>query len=148
MLACHARKPHLLDALVAAVLRLAPDGHLELHAVLVDGQRMAGVVDDAANVGVVELEAAPADPVQPGARDASDPHRVEHAEEPHARFRVGDTAQPLPVGRESASWAPCGSIQANSWLRASHVSAGSSPLAVRNPHRLRAVKAPREKPKM
>ena len=97
----HAGKPHLLDALVAAMLGLPPHGRLELHAVLVDGQRMAGVVDDAADVGVVELEAAPADPVQPRARDAERAHRVEHAEEAHAHVGVREAAQLLLVGREA-----------------------------------------------
>ena len=57
-----AREPGLLDGPILAVARLGPHRRLELHALLVDGQRMTAVVDDAADIRVVELDGPPAEP--------------------------------------------------------------------------------------
>ena len=74
-----ARKPSLLHALISAVPGLGPHGGLELEAVLVDGERVAGVVDDAAHVGVVELQRALADAAHEALGDAERADGVEHA---------------------------------------------------------------------
>jgi hypothetical protein len=62
---------------------IGPQGRLERRTMLVDGQRMVGALHNPAQLGVVELVLAPAQPPQPPQRDAESANRVPHADELH-----------------------------------------------------------------
>src|SRR5262245_15816593 len=100
----HAGEPYLLDGLIAAAPRQVPNGGLKFLAMLVDGQRLAGVIDDAAQLGIVKLKYRAANPVQPFARNTQRAHGVEDTQKPDANVGMTELAQLGVIGGEALLW--------------------------------------------
>src|SRR5689334_21477754 len=68
---------------------------------LVDGERLAGMIDDAAQLGVMKLKRPTTQPVQPFARDAERTNGVKHTDKAYAHIGITDLAQAGVIGRKS-----------------------------------------------
>src|SRR5262245_22776115 len=68
---------------------------------LVDGKRVAGMINDAAELRVVKLKGTAADPVQPFARNSEGADRVENPQKADPNIGVAHLAQLGMIGGET-----------------------------------------------